>query len=140
MDPSRIARGGLFAVGLGVVLVSAGVWPKEQTVHYVLGDTSANVEELDARWARERDASGNFRGEDEWSREVTFRYAMGNAPRVVTHTPRLPNGDYMVEIELAGDRRERTILRRRVTLVGGVTQIDLDSHSRAEGTRGSVSR
>ena len=43
-------------------------------------------------------------------------------------------------IELAGDRRERTILRRRVTLVGGVTQIDLDSHSRAEGTRGSVSR
>ena len=58
------------------------------------------------------------------SREATFRYAQGQAPRVVTHLPRLPDGDYTVEIDLVSDS-ERSTVTRRVTLAGGSTSIDL---------------
>jgi hypothetical protein len=57
-------------------------------------------------------------------REASFRYASGTAPRVVTHEPRLPDGDYTVEIEVVEDSAH-SLLRRRVTLAGGVTSIDL---------------
>ncbi len=64
--------------------------PRSQTVHYVLGDGAPHVVELDARWARG----------DAPMREASFRYAPGEAPRVVTHEPRLADGDYTVEIEV----------------------------------------
>lgn len=94
-------------------------WPKEQTVHYVLGDAAPRVRELDARWAEGRGGA-----DDEWSREATFRYGAGQAPRVVTHQPRMPDGDYTVEIDLVSDS-DRSTVTKHVTLSGGSTSIDL---------------
>ena len=90
--------------------------PKDQTVHYVLGDAAARVLALDARWA---EGDG-----EEWMREASFRYPAGGAPRVVTHEPRLPDGDYTVEVDLRSTAESRTV-RRHVTLSGGATSIDL---------------
>jgi hypothetical protein len=122
VDRKRIARLALLAVALGVAMFFARRWPKDQTVHYVLGDAAARVEEVDARWApADTPAPG---GAEDWTREASFRYAPGKAPRVVTHEPRLPDGDYTVEIEIVA-ASERNLVRRRVSLAGGATQIEL---------------
>jgi hypothetical protein len=116
----RLARFGLPAAALALVVTLAPKWPAPQTVHYVLGSGAARVEEIDARWG-----TADGRGEPEdWTHDASFRYAAGRAPRVVTHQPRLPDGDYRVQIEIVSDR-DRRVVERRVTLGGGVTSIDL---------------
>lgn len=116
MDRKRIARLVFLAAGLMIALLLARSWPRDQTVHYVLGDAAPRVEEVDARWA-----SG---ASDDWSRQATFHYAAGKAPRIVTHEPRLPDGEYTVEIEIAS-ASDRSTVRRHVTLTGGSTSIEL---------------
>jgi len=111
------------AGGLAAALPLAQRWPKEQTIHYVLGDAAPRVQELDARW-REGASAGASATDDDVSREATFRYAQGQAPRVVTHLPELPNGEYTVEIDLVAGS-ERSTVSRRVKLAGGATSIDL---------------
>ncbi len=117
MDRRRVLRLVLLGGGVAVALALGKAWPREQTVHYVLGDAAGRVEEVDARWAQAAAA-------EDWAREASFRYAPGQAPRVVTHEPRLPDGDYTVEIDIVASR-ERTRVRRRVTLAGGSTSIEL---------------
>ncbi|HLK38234.1 MAG TPA: hypothetical protein VKU41_15835 [Polyangiaceae bacterium] len=102
--------------------------PEEQTIHYRLGDAAASVRELDARWKEDR-------GSEDWTREVSFRYAPKTAPRVVTHEPRLADGNYTVQIEIvaetAGNKSGAPselsrVVERHVTLGGGsVTTIEL---------------
>jgi hypothetical protein len=113
---SLLALGG----GLAAALPLAQRWPREQTIHYVLGDAASRVQELDARWS---EGAGGGSGDDV-NREATFRYAPGQAPRVVTHLPRLADGDYTVEIDVVTGS-ERSTVARRVTLAGGSTSIDL---------------
>lgn len=120
MDRNRMGRLILLAAGLAIVPLSAKHWPKDQTVHYVLGSAAPRVEEVDARWST--DPKG-----EEWTREVTFRYVPGRAPRVVTHEPRLPDGEYTVEVELVASNSERSVVRRHVALAGGVTSIDVST-------------
>jgi hypothetical protein len=119
MDRRRIARVILLVAAVGIVLLLGKKWPKEQTVHYVLGDAAPRVEEVDARWAE-----GRARGDDSWFREATFRYPPGGAPRVVTHEPRMPDGDYTVELEIVASNG-KNVVTRHVRLEGGVTTIDL---------------
>jgi hypothetical protein len=116
------------AAAVAVAAVLSRTWPKDQTVHYVLGDGAARVEELDARWASGKDPDDT----DTWLREVAFRYAPGKAPRVVTHEPRLANGEYTVEIEIVAANEgaappgvSTARVRRHVVLGGGVTNIEL---------------
>ncbi len=119
MDRKRLLRLLLLVAGLAIAMMLARHWPKDQTVHYVLGDGAPRVEEMDARWSAGRSS-------DDWTREATFRYAPGQAPRIVTHEPRLPDGDYTVEIEIASASAARNVVRRNVTLSGGgSTSIDL---------------
>ena len=119
MDRKRLLRLLLLGAALVVAMLLARHWPKEQTVHYVLGDGAPRVEEVDARWATGRSS-------EDWTREATFRYAPGQAPRIVTQEPRLPDGDYTVEIEIAAADAARNVVRRNVTLTGGgSTSIDL---------------
>jgi hypothetical protein len=120
MDRKRIARIVLLVAALAVALLLGQKWPKDQTVHYVLGDAASRVEEIDARWgeSRARDEGGK------WFREATFRYAQGAAPRVVTHAPRMPDGDYTVELEIVASNA-KNVVTRHVRLEGGVTTIDL---------------
>jgi hypothetical protein len=119
MDRKRVARLLFLAVGLMLALYLARSWPRDQTVHYVLGDAAPRVEEVDARWMA--GASGSS---EDWTRQATFHYAAGKAPRIVTHEPRLPDGDYTVEIDIAS-ASERSTVRRHVTLSGGATSIEL---------------
>ena len=122
MDRKRLLRLMLLGAALVVALLIARHWPKEQTVHYVLGAGATRVEEVDARWA----PGASSASVEDWTREATFRYAPGQAPRIVTHEPRLPDGDYTVEIEIASASAARNIVRRHVTLTGGgSTSIDL---------------
>ena len=123
MDRKRLLRLLLLGAALFVAMILARQWPKEQTVHYVLGDGATRVEEVDARWAPGATSSAS---PEDWTREATFRYAPGRAPRIVTHEPKLPDGDYTVEIEIASASATRNIVRRHVTLTGGgSTSIDL---------------
>jgi hypothetical protein len=110
------------AGGLAAALPLADRWPREQTVHYVLGDSAPRVEELDARWSEASGATGS--GGGDVNREATFRYARGQAPRVVTHLPQLSDGDYTVEVDVVSGAQHGTVTRR-VTLAGGSTSIDL---------------
>jgi hypothetical protein len=111
-------------------LYFAREWPKDQTVHYVLGNAAPRVEEVDARWAP------GIAATSDWTREASFRYPRGKAPRVVTHEPRLPDGDYTVEIEIVvasaangnGDApapKNEVVVRKHVVLGGGATSIEL---------------
>jgi hypothetical protein len=105
---------------LAVAMVLGRRWPKDQTVHYVLGDAAGRVEELDASWysGEEYDQS------QESLRDVSLRYVLGRAPRVVTHEARLADGDYTVKIEIVAVSG-RTVVERHVRLAGGATSIDL---------------
>jgi hypothetical protein len=138
------------ALALGLWLLSRA--PANQTVHYVLGEAAPLIEELDVRWRE--DELGGARGgppsaplvdrgarggppsaplvdpsDDESIREVSYRFAAGTAPRIVTHEPRLSNGDYSVEIEvvLASSDHSRTLVSKRVQLTGGVLSINVGS-------------
>jgi hypothetical protein len=90
--------------------------PKDQNVRVVLGNLASAVEQVQVRYAE--------RGSEELVREATFRYPKGGAPRIVSHEPRLPDGDYLVEIDL-GFEHGHTETRRTVTLGGGSTSIDV---------------
>ncbi|MGD0527982.1 MAG: hypothetical protein ABSE49_22805 [Polyangiaceae bacterium] len=129
MDRKRLARMLALSAVLLIGLYFAREWPKDQTVHYVLGDSAPRVEEVDARWAPGIAATAD------WTREASFRYPPGKAPRVVTHEPRLPDGDYTVEIEIVasaangtGDtpqQKNEVVVRKHVVLHGGATSIEL---------------
>jgi hypothetical protein len=123
MDRKRAARLVLLAAGLGVAaLLARGELkvPHDQTVRYVLGDEAPRVQELEARWA----APGAVHQPEDWTRAATFRYVLGQAPRVITHEPKLPNGDYDVQIEIVASDATR-VVDRHVQLSGGTTSIDL---------------
>ena len=123
MERKRLLRLLLVPAVLGVAVYFARVAPKDQTVHYVLGDAAPRVEEVDARWAPGIAATGD------WEREATFRYPPGKAPRIVTHEPRLPDGDYTVEIDIVASNeaheKNEIVVRKHVTLSGGALSIEL---------------
>ncbi len=114
----RAGRGVLLLGALAAALSLGRSWPHDQTVHFVLGDAAPRVEELEACWTET--------GSDECSREVTYRFARGTAPRVVTDPLRAADGDYAVQIAVVADGA-RASVQRRVTLGGGVTSIDLSA-------------
>jgi hypothetical protein len=109
------ARIALVALGLLLVLYFGQKTPKEQHVRIVLGDAASEVTGLELQYvARDGDVA----------RETRLVFPRGGAPRVVSHEPKLPNGDYRLEIEIdARDGRRAT--QRQVTLGGGSTQIDV---------------
>lgn len=126
-DWRRLAR---MLVVVGVAVAAWFVykrWPHEQAAHYILGNAAPRVIELQARWASSppsgKPAPNDARGED-WTREATFRYAPGSAPRIVTHEMRLSDGDYMVEVEIVAGAR-RNVVQRRIALAGEPVSIDV---------------
>jgi len=84
-------------------------------VRVLLGDAAPRVTEVTVRY---KDAEGDA------AREARFAFAMGAAPRVVSHAPRLPDGDYTLEIDLrAGENATR--VARHVKLGGGSLAVDV---------------
>jgi hypothetical protein len=124
MSRKRIAQLVLIVAAVALYLVLSRHWPRSQIVHIVLGDAAPRVEELTLRYAERPGPGGDL------TRQVTFPYPRGTAPRIVTHEPNLPDGDYTVEVDILGakDTRPepfRATIERRVTLEGGTVSIDV---------------
>jgi hypothetical protein len=111
----RLLKFGLLAAGLAAFAYLGGKSPRDQHVTLVLGPASDRVIGLEIQYVGEG---------GELARDARMAWDPGPAPRVVSHEPHLPNGDYVLRIDV--DTREgRRSTERRVTLGGGTTQIDL---------------
>ena len=112
----------LLLVGAGAALYFSlsPAWPADQHLRILLGDLAPHAVEVRIRCGKS--------GEGDWSREVTFPYASGNAPRMVSYEPRLVSGDYLVEIDVKTDDERVRTRAREVHLAGGTTSIDLSEH------------
>jgi hypothetical protein len=126
MDLRRFAPLALLVPAVAAAATLKPHWPKDQSIRYELGAAAPRVDELEARWApaREGQRTANSGDDPDCARDVTFRYAPGHAPATIAHTPRLPDGDYDVEVELRATGRVAQV-RRKVTLAGGTTTLDL---------------
>ena len=113
--PRRLVPILFLGAGAAVYFSLSPKWPSEQSLHIALGDQAPRVEEVRVRCGEGSD----------WAREVTFHYAKGHAPRMVSYEPRLANGEYLVEIEVRTDDARVRTEDRRVRLEGGSTSIDL---------------
>lgn len=98
--------------------------PRDNVLHVVLGAAAPKVVRIQLRYAP---APKNGPIVEDWTREVSFRFPEGAAPRVVTHEPRVADGDYVVEIEIlkAEPSRDAVSVQRKVRLEGGTTTIDV---------------
>ena len=106
-----LAAGGLVAAYL------AARSPRDQHVTLVLGPAAGRVTGIEMQYVA---ADGDV------ARDVRMAFPEGQAPRIVSHEPKLADGEYRVLIEL--DTREgRRSVERRVTLGGGTTHVDLAS-------------
>ncbi len=100
-------------------------WPKDNVVHVVLGAGAPEVSQVTIRYARSGEG-GKASGDEDWTRGATFSFPDGSAPRIVTHEPRLADGDYAVEIEILKTSHAIVRVERpRVSFTGGTTSIDV---------------
>ena len=113
----RIGKLLLLAAGVAAVLYFAGRAPKEQHVRIVLGEVALDVTGLDLEYASA--SSGG-----DVMRTTQLHFAPGAAPRVVSHDPSLPDGDYRLRIEVETRESRRTV-ETQVTLGGGSTQVNV---------------
>jgi len=118
----RIALLVLACTAGAVYLTLAPHWPKDNVVHIVLGSAATSVEEVRVSYAPVAKHAGMV---EDWTREAAFRFPDGSAPRIVTHEPRLADGDYVVEIEILSRSHHSTLLERRVTFHGDTTSLDI---------------
>ncbi len=114
-----IARLAFLVFGLLVALYLGTQGPQEQHVRVVLGAGAPEVTNVELQYIAKD-------GEDVPVREAHFSYPKGSAPRVVSHEPHLPNGEYRLQIDLDTIDGRRAV-QRQVTLGGGSTQIDVSS-------------
>jgi hypothetical protein len=115
-DKRKAAPFVLVAALVAVWLVLGPRLPKDQVVHVVLGDLAPHVTEVTLRYAEDQT--------QDFAREATFRYAQGQAPRIVTHEPRLANGEYRIEIDVF-DQKGHAQATRRVKLQGDPVSLDV---------------
>jgi hypothetical protein len=119
VSPRRrpIVRLVFLVFGLLVALYLSRQGPQEQHVRIVLGSGAPHVTGLDLQY---------IGPEGDIVREAHLIYPKGGAPRVVSHEPKLPNGDYRLQIDLEA-REGRRGVQRQVTLGGGSTQVDVSN-------------
>ncbi|MBK6691201.1 MAG: hypothetical protein IPG50_03205 [Myxococcales bacterium] len=94
--------------------------PRDQTVRVQLGPEAAALRELALRYNERSPLTG------EPLREVSYRYPAAEAPRTIRHTLRIPDGEYLLEIELV-THQGRTTLSRPVRLSGADTTVDVST-------------
>lgn len=119
MDPARRRRLSFAILGGGalVAVLFATKAPHEQHVRLALGDAAPGVTLVEIAYVTEG---------GEPSRETRLAYEPGKAPRVVALDPQLPDGPYLLRIDV-GTREGRKSVERQVTLSGGTTQVDLST-------------
>lgn len=101
--------------GLGLALFLGSKAPKEQHLRLALGPRAVDVTAVEVTVL---DASGDV------VRATRVPYEAGKAPRIVALDPSIPNGDYLVRLEIATPSGPR-VAERRLSLSGGTTSVDL---------------
>jgi hypothetical protein len=92
----------VFVAAIGALwLVLGRKLPHAQTLHVILGSAAPRVTEVRLTYAEGAEAI----------REATFHWAEGAAPRIVTHEPRLADGEYRVHIEVTARNGHATVER-----------------------------
>ena len=112
MTKRRFAQLVLLVGALGVFYFLSRSWPKDQVLRFDLGAAATRVEELRV-----------FYGDAEHGAD--WHYRAGKAPRIVESEPRLPDGEYAVEIDVAANGRHASVTRRVRLEAGSTTTIDL---------------
>jgi hypothetical protein len=134
----RIARLVVLVAVAATYFTLSGRWPRDNVVHVVLGVAAPGVTQMRLRYAP---AAKNAPIDEDWTREATFSFPDGSAPRVVTHEPRLADGDYVVEIEILKASHAIVNVRRpRVPLAGGTTSIDVSEAAATADAPPAVTR
>lgn len=106
----------LFVIaGVGLALFLGSKAPKEQHLRLSLGAHAAEVTGVEVTVL---DSSGDV------VRATRVPYEAGKAPRMVALDPSVPNGDYLVRLEIA-TRSGLRVTERRLSLSGGTTSVDL---------------
>lgn len=116
----QLGRRSMFFAAAGVVLLVAYARPKlprEQRLRLLLGPRARGARSVRITWL----------SEGEPLREATLSFPAEGAPEVVTQEIRLPDGDYEVEVEVEA-QENRAAARKRVTLGGASTTLDLRDH------------
>src|ERR1700722_18096687 len=122
----RIARLVVLVAVAATYFTLSNRWPKDNVVHVVLGPAAPEVAGLHLRYASVPKYTKNAPVDEDWTREATFSFPDGSAPRIVTHEPRIADGDYAVEIEILKASHAIVKVRRpHVPLAGGTTSIDV---------------
>jgi len=105
---------------LSLILLAGGVaaavsmlphWPKERAIDFRIEEDTGSVVGLDVAWSR---ADGAETG-GEPVLGSSFRFAPGEAPKIIHTTVHLPDGSYELDITLERSDRSASI-RRRLTL------------------------
>lgn len=129
MTPSRRTRGFVFVLAgaglLGYQLLSPSL-PHEQHVRLMLGATAPKVTRVDLAYVTVPAVESTPP-----ARRVDFAYRPGDAPRVVSHDPELPNGRYLLKIDVISTAGQ-SALEREVELSGKTISVDLVPHVRTE--------
>ena len=112
----RIASIALVAGGVAVVLSLAPKTPKSRLVDFRIDEGAASVVRLDVSWSRLDEAPGT-----EPVLGSSFRFAVGDAPKIIHTTVNLPDGSYALDITL--ERADRAVLLQRVVRLGDADQI-----------------
>jgi hypothetical protein len=105
-----LAGGALVAAYLG------SKSPRDQHLRLVLGPVADQVTQVEVQYVA---ADGDV------ARDARMTFEPGKAPRIVSHEPQLPDGEYQLRIDVDTTREGRRSVERRVTLGGGTTQVDL---------------
>ena len=106
----------LGALGAGAYFLLAPKLPKDQSVNVVLGEAAPAVTEVTMHYGSEKDS--------DLARDVSMQFDEGKAPRVVHHEARLPDGDYVVTVEVRTEHDTWTKERRVHLESGSTTQIE----------------
>jgi hypothetical protein len=111
----RIGSLAFLAVGLGIAWYLGQNGPQEQHVHVILNERAPLVTGVSLQYVA---ANGDV------ANETSFHYSPGQAPRIVSHDPKIPSGDYKlkVDVDLPDSRKS---VEKQVTLKGGSAQVDL---------------
>ncbi|MFO0741184.1 MAG: hypothetical protein U0270_35115 [Labilithrix sp.] len=116
----RIGSLVFLAFGLGVAMWLGQNGPQEQHVHVILNERAPIVTGVSLQYVG---ANGDV------ANETSFHYRPGQAPRIVSHDPRIPSGEYRLRVDVdttqADSPDSRKSVEKQVTLKGGSAQVDV---------------
>lgn len=116
----RIGSLVFLVVGLGIAYWLGQNGPQEQHVHVILNERAPLVTGVAIQYVT---ANGDV------ANETAFHYDPGKAPRIVSHEPKIPAGDYKLRVDVDSAAPDAGVSRKsvekQVKLSGGSAQVDV---------------